>query len=181
MSDFYSAAVIVFAVLIAILWIWKSGRRTFPPKGHRVHLKEIQISCEAFFEATGKVFLVGKPDLVTIDLGDMLHIFEYKTRKNEVVYLADKVQLALYKFILEKTQGLRVSNVAHIVFVGNGSREKMVPVSLATVDVPAQVAGYVRDTRKDPGCTMNGKCRHCQFLGACKHNPLREAAASAAA
>lgn len=163
-----------FLIVIALVLLARRDK-TFPPKGHRVFLKEADISCNALIEGVGTVFLIGRPDLVTVDVTGMLHVFEYKTRKNETVYLADKIQLALYKFILERTRGMRVSNVGHIVFLRNGQREKVVPVALATVDIPAHVAAYVRDTRKDPGCTMNGKCRHCHFQNACQRNPLREA------
>jgi CRISPR/Cas system-associated exonuclease Cas4 (RecB family) len=159
------------AILVIVAFVLLARRgKTFPPKGHRIFLKEADISCNALIEGIGKVCLVGRPDLVTVDATDMLHVYEYKTRKNETIYLADKIQLALYKFILERTRDMRVSNVGHIVFLKNGQREKVVPVALATVDIPAHVATYVRDTRKDPGCTMNGKCWHCHFQNDCRTN-----------
>lgn len=169
-------ALVLFALLLLAK---KSSQKTFPPKGHRVYLQESDISCDALIEGIGRVLLTGRPDLVTIDQDDMLHVFEYKTRGSATVYLSDKIQLALYKFILERTRHLRVSNVGHVVFLRNGQREKVVPVALTTVDIPAHVAAYVRDTRRDPGCTMNGKCRSCQFQAPCRRNPLGEASALA--
>lgn len=165
-----AAALILFALLL----LAAKKAKTFPPKGHRVYMQESDISCEALIEGIGRVVLTGRPDLVTIDVDDMLHIFEYKTRNSATVYLSDKIQLALYKFILERTRHLRVSNVAHVVFLRNGQREKVVPVALTAVDIPAQVAEYVRDTTRDPGCTMNGKCRQCEFQNACRRNPRGE-------
>lgn len=164
-----------FLVIVAFVLLARRGQ-TFPPKGHRIFLKETDISYDAFFEGIGKVYLAGRPDLVTVDVAGMLHVFEYKTRKNETVYLADKVQLALYKFILERTRDMRVSNVGRIVFLRNGQREKVVPVPLAAVDIPAHVAAFVRDTRRDPGCIMSGKCRNCHFRHECERDPLKEVA-----
>jgi CRISPR/Cas system-associated exonuclease Cas4 (RecB family) len=168
MSMGYLIGAAILVIVAFVLLVRKD--KTFPPKGHRIFLKEADISCNALIEGVGNVFLIGRPDLVTVDMTDMLHVYEYKTRKNETVYLADKIQLALYKFILERTRDMRVSNVGHIVFLRNGQREKVVPVALATVDIPAHVAAYVRDTRQDPGCTMNGKCRNCLFQNDCRTN-----------
>lgn len=180
MSTLYlagAAALVLFALLL--IAAKKSSQKTFPPKGHRVYLQESDIFCDAMIEGIGRVALTGRPDLVTIDVTDMLHIFEYKTRNSATVYLSDKIQLALYKFILERTRHLRVSNVGHVVFLREGQSEKVVPVALTTVDILAQVTEYVRDIRRDPGCTMNGKCRRCEFQNACRRNPLGEASAQA--
>lgn len=86
--------------------------------------------------------LSGIPDLVRQQDGGELAIHDLKTRARAVWFESDKIQLSLYKLLVERATGRQVSSTGYIRARLPGRQDKLLPVPL--YDEKALVALYDR-------------------------------------
>lgn len=73
--------------------------------------------------------LIGAPDLVLQKKGGLLEIQDLKTRTSARVFESDKIQLSLYRLLVERATGRKVSDEGFIRIRGAGG-ERMMAVRL---------------------------------------------------
>lgn len=140
------------SVALAIWWRW--GKRVF--------------AVERLIVLHHPIALSGAPDLVLQRWGGELVVHDLKNREQDKVFESDAVQLSLYRFLLEKSTGRRVSDVGWIRVRRKGRAED--------VELPVQLWGddrvidlWQRYQRMRAGAETKttqhaGLCQRCSFF-----------------
>ena len=109
-------SVLIVVAVIIIYWWFRQKRK---PKLSPYML-------ERFLKITGPVPLCGKPDVVWESSDGTLIVGDYKSRENQKVYESERIQLSVYKLLVERTQNKPVAEYGFIHF----KDKKMVRVFL---------------------------------------------------
>ena len=146
----------ILAVMGAsLIWYWDRTRE-------KVWCREKTFSIRKPFP------LIGAPDLVWQEKGGVLTIHDLKTRKKPVVHLSDKIQISLYKLLVEKATGRAVRNYG-VVRIRNESGDRQIRIPLLEEEELLKL--YERywdlaDGKEQASCAPNPRfCDSCGFKG----------------
>lgn len=141
------------AVVWIAYWLWDRKRE-------KVFCREKTFSIRKPFP------LIGTPDLVMQEKGGQLSVHDLKTRNRPALYESDKIQLSLYRLLLERATGRRVSEFG-VIRVRGPQGEKMLRVKLLpAADLEALYLRYMDLAEGSGGCAKYANNRKlCEFCG----------------
>jgi len=182
MNPIVIMAVVLLATLLSVLLIGAVSRKrwyvdeTLPPAlaSARLYASEQDMRIRKPF------LLVGRPDQI-FRIGKRLILTDTKRRTVARAYYSDRVQLSLYRLLLERAANpwwwflrgrLQVDPVGWLrCITTNGI--KYVPVKLleetVLVDLNARYQASQRDERYPSPAPDPGLCRGCQYQAECPH------------
>lgn len=107
--------------------------------------------------------LTGAPDLVRQEDGGLLTIHDLKNRAKAVWFESDRIQLSLYKLLIERATGRKVSEKGYIRVRTNGKADQLLSVPLYTEK--QMIALYDRYMSFQAG---QEQPRFCKSMALCK-------------
>lgn len=163
------AGIVLVAVFFSFraesIFVKRNTNLGFLPDNETVYLAEKYMQTRINIDGE-MIDLVGRPDLVTIDLNNVLHVYDFKNRKPGAVYFKEKMQLAAYAHLLRATESKEVSPITRIVFLG-----AKVPfssdVDISKINIVYQVQSYIKDLSVKTSVTKSNKCTWCQYNSIC--------------
>lgn len=149
-------SVILLILVVTMIYKWHSSKQQD---------KLTPYMLEHFFKITQPVPLCGKPDVVWLTRQGTLIVGDYKSRPQHKVYDSDRIQLSVYRLLLEKSQQKPVADYGYIHFKGASVKVKL----LSEREV---IALYHRYLRVVAGEVKSEKTASKNFCKHCSHQPI---------
>ena len=130
------------------------------------------VYAEHLFRVDGAVSITARVDRVYRDAAGLLVLVELKTRKANVSYWSDVIELSAQRVAVMEQTGQAVAKHAYVLTATPaGRRSGCHRVELmASEDVMALVLrreALLRGTKEADGTCVPGLCRTCPFVGEC--------------
>lgn len=132
--------------------------------GARIHSRERAYWIDRPFPLTGRL------DLVMQDWGGRLVVHDLKTRQVDKVFESDKLQLALYAFLLSRATGRNVATHAVVrIQTGNGSiKLRSVQLEIDPAHLHGLADAFLASAAQPTSARLTAVpalCRRCGFNG----------------
>lgn len=132
--------------------------------GARIHSRERAYWIDRPFPLSGRL------DLVMQEWGGLLVVHDLKTRRVDRVFESDKLQLALYAFLLAQATGRAVASHAIVrVQAGGGPvKSRRIQLDVSPAQLQALVDAFLAAAAHPDGARLTAApwlCRRCGFNG----------------